>query len=135
MRQQLGRNDDCGHIALSVFELQLSAAAIVVEFIDDRAGRQVLSTWHFIARCAVPVMMTLHLDGWAVRAIVVLLKLIGHRAGLDGQVEPDSRKQAQGPATPGFLPIANADHVPRLWLTTPARQVQTSRESEYDLQR
>jgi len=91
--------------------LELPAASIVIQIFDNCAVRQSVSTRHLVVHVAVHVAVFMDLCRWAVRAIVVVICLERHRAGLQGQIQPDGHKQAQGATAPRLLALSDAEQL------------------------
>jgi hypothetical protein len=64
------------------------------------------------------VMVTLHLGRWTVRAFMVIFDLIRHCTRLQREVQPDSRKQPEGAAAPGFTLLSDAGQVTQALVST-----------------
>ena len=144
-------NNGYRRIAVAGFEFGLRTACIVTEIVIESAVGHAVGAGRPSVHAIMHAMVFLHLGRRAVRAFVVIFDLICHRAGLQREVQPDSRKQSEGAAAPGSTLISDAGQITQVFVlarisalspnssteaigTDPKRQGQTSLRSEYDLQ-
>lgn len=144
-------NGESRAVAFDVLELGLPAATIMIEIWVEVAVRQTIGTGHLGVHAGTHLMVTLHLGRRTVRAFMVIFDLICHRARLQREVQPDSRKQPEGAAAPGSTLFSDTGQITQVLVlarisalspnssteaigTDPKRQGQTSLRSEYDLQ-
>jgi len=133
------------------FEFGLRTACIVTEIVIEPAVGHAVGTGRPGVHAVMHAMVFLHLGRRAMRAFVVIFDLICHRAGLQREVQPDSRKQSEGAAAPGSTLFSDTGQATQVlvptWIsallpiscteaigTDSERQGQTSPRSEYDLQ-
>ena len=97
---------NCNRKFDDILDLELAVAAINIELIEIAALNLHRRTGRLISLRVVPIMHhhCLFLRRRAMRTVVILLEC--HGTGLQREIEPDSRKQAQNTAT-GPLSPAN----------------------------
>lgn len=134
-------------IGRRIFELELPAASIVIPIVCKRAVCRVLCARHVVVHANMHVTMFMRLRERAMWTVVVVVRLIRHRTGLQRQIQPHGHKQAQGVSAPDLSGLSDAAEVaqvlvsltilqyraiPGLTLlpTLPMRQVQGSRQSD-----
>jgi hypothetical protein len=113
-RNKIHGNGDSRAIAFYILELSLPATTVMTEIRIQAAVRQSVGAGHPGIHAVMHVMVTLHLGRWAVRAFMVIFDLICHRAGLQREVQPDSRKQPEGAAAPGSMLFSDTGQVTQL---------------------
>ena len=103
---------------MASLEFGLPTARIVTEIAIEPAVGQAVGAGHLGVHACMHVMVTLHLGRRAVRAFVVVFDLICHRAGLQREVQPDSRKQPEGATAPGSMLFSDSGQVTQVFVST-----------------
>jgi hypothetical protein len=96
----------------------LPAAAIEIQILNSCALRLAVSAWQLMVHAAMHATVLKYLRRRTMWAIVVVLDLKRHRTGLQGQIQPDSRKQAQGASAPGLLLLSDPGQVTQVLVST-----------------
>jgi len=110
-QRKLVRSNCDDQVGWRVFELGLAAASVVIQSVDNGAVGRAVSARHLVVHATVHATVFIYLYRRAVWTIVVVISRKRHRAGLQGQIQPDGHKQAQGASAPQTLALSDAEQV------------------------
>ena len=106
--------DNCDrHIASRIFQLKLPIATVVTDIVNYRTISQAICAWHLFVHVALHATMFMHLHGR-----LLDIHRISHRAGLQGEVQPHSHKQAKGVLAPRSLLSSDAGQITQVTVST-----------------
>ena len=113
-RERRFLQDNCDRqIANRIFQFELPIATIVIDIVDDRTISQTINAWHLVVQVAMHATMIMHLH----RRLLDIHR-ISHRAGLQGEVQPHSHKQAEGVPAPRSLLSSDAGQITQVTVST-----------------
>jgi len=115
------------HVDRRIFELELPTAPIMIQVFDNCAVGRAVSARHVVVHTAVHATVFMNLYRRAVWTIMVVISLKRHRAGLQGQIQPDGHKQAQGASAPQTLALSDAEQLTQVLVSTTILAVSRNR--------
>jgi hypothetical protein len=100
-------------IASRIFQFELPASPVVTDIVDNGTICQAIDAWHLFVHVAMHAAMFMHLHGR-----LLGIHRISHRAGLQGEIQPHSHKQAEGVPAPRSLLSPDAGQITQVAVST-----------------